>query len=489
MTTPLPLNQIAFSVIDLKQTDRWWREGLGFLPAGGSRLLMRGPLMAAIQGVPGAATTCWCLLGRNDWAQVEMFQYEKPISKLMAADARPSDIGYTRCGFWVADLDRALAALTKLGTLPLSAPIGEPGARRVCVRNPDGVYVELMEDDPLRAQNTLGRIDCPVAIRSVTMSTPDMTKTVAFLTAGLGMEETDIQLHVDAHEGLWGLSGAECERKVFRDGSGNHTMLLEVVEYRNPRGKPRPADYRVCDQGMLNICFGDAKNRHGVTAMHNRALAAGARRNCRPIHLPMAGCVYVNDPLGFSYEFMWASPGRGHRDYGFVVSPLEARPPLDNQLVECSALIPDTPAKVFAVLADHEGLSSWAGLGKVTLTRLGTVDAAGVGAERVVATPGGAIREQIIGYEPNRMQRYRIIERSPLIPLVGYIGEIRVTPENGGTRVDWHLRFRSSIPGLGPLLRFMLRRQFTNIVANRLPARVVYLSSAATPVSPPNSSH
>ena len=33
---PLPLNQLAFSVIDLKTTERWWREGLGFLPAGGN---------------------------------------------------------------------------------------------------------------------------------------------------------------------------------------------------------------------------------------------------------------------------------------------------------------------------------------------------------------------------------------------------------------------------------------------------------------------
>ena len=48
-TLPLPLNQIAFSVIDLETTARWWREGLGFLPAGGSRLLMRGPPFAMLK--------------------------------------------------------------------------------------------------------------------------------------------------------------------------------------------------------------------------------------------------------------------------------------------------------------------------------------------------------------------------------------------------------------------------------------------------------
>jgi catechol 2,3-dioxygenase-like lactoylglutathione lyase family enzyme/uncharacterized protein YndB with AHSA1/START domain len=466
---PLPLNQLAFSVIDVQTTARWWRDGLGFLPAGGSRLLMRGPLIGAIQGVPGAAITCWCLLGRNDWAQVEMFQYEAPMSRLMPADAKPSDIGYTRCGFWVADLDVALANLAKLGTQPLTPPIGHKGARCVCVRNPDGVYVELMEDDPLPEQTARGRSDCPVAIRTVTMSTSDMAKTVAFLTAGLGMEETTLQLHSTDHEALWGLPGAQCTRKVFRDGSGKATMLLEVVEYTNPRGKPRREGYLVSDQGMLNICFGDDTSRLGVDAMHARALAAGAWQNCKPVHPPLipAGCVYVNDPLGFSYEFMWCSPGRGHRDYGFVVSSPDAQPSADNQLIELSTLVPAASDKVFALLTENDSLSTWAGLGKFTTDRPGFTEANGVGAERRVASPLGTLREQVIAYESDRSQRYRVISGWPF---VSYFGEIAVAPEKGGTRVNWTIRFRSRIPGLGPLLRFAVRRQFADTLTNKLPA-------------------
>ena len=30
---PIPFNQIAFVVLDLRRTESWWREGLGFLPA------------------------------------------------------------------------------------------------------------------------------------------------------------------------------------------------------------------------------------------------------------------------------------------------------------------------------------------------------------------------------------------------------------------------------------------------------------------------
>jgi hypothetical protein len=73
-----PLNQIAFSVVDLRLTERWFREGFGLLAAGGSRALMRGPQAAKVQGLPRAASTCWWLLGRNSWFQLELFQFRSP---------------------------------------------------------------------------------------------------------------------------------------------------------------------------------------------------------------------------------------------------------------------------------------------------------------------------------------------------------------------------------------------------------------------------
>lgn len=452
----LPLNQIAFAVLDLRRTEAWWLEGLGFLPAGGSRALFRGPLSGRIQKLPGSACTCWCLLGRNDWCQLELFQYEKPVSKLMPADYRPSDLGYSRCGVWVADLDAALARLARLGSEPLAAPLGEPGHRRACVRNPDGVYVELMEDDPLPAQNARGRQHCPVAIRSATLSTPDIAASADFVARGLGMREVPVALHEAAHEALWGLAGARCERRVFADGSGDTTMLLELVQYCDPPGRPLPADYRLCDQRILNVCFGDPRGSAGVMALHRQALAAGARQNCAPLNLGPAGCVYVTDPLGFSWEFMWARPGRAQRAFGFVPLPADHRPVLDNQRAEASLRIAAPAADVFAVLGDHDGMSDWAGLGACRLVHRGDTESGGRGAERVLEGPLGTIREQITDWLPDRGYRYRIIEGSPF---VGYWGAVRLVPEGDGTRVDWSLRYRSRIPGLGGLFRVLLRRK------------------------------
>ena len=77
---------------------------------------MRSPLASRIQGLPKAASTCWWLVDRNEVFQLELFQFEKPLAKLMPADFRPCDIGYTRIGVWVADFDAALRGLELLGT-------------------------------------------------------------------------------------------------------------------------------------------------------------------------------------------------------------------------------------------------------------------------------------------------------------------------------------------------------------------------------------
>jgi hypothetical protein len=179
-----PLNQIALSVVDLRLTEGWFREGFGLVPAGGSRALMRGRLAANVQGLPRAASTCWWLLGRNSWFQLELFQFDRPVAKLMPADFRPCDIGYTRIGIWVEDFDATLKKLAGLGSQPLTEPSGERGGRRACVRNPDGGYVEIMEDDPLPQFNRRERLDCPSAIRSLTVSVPSCPMPLSFSRPG-----------------------------------------------------------------------------------------------------------------------------------------------------------------------------------------------------------------------------------------------------------------------------------------------------------------
>ena len=118
----------------------------------------------------------------------------------------------------------------------------------------------------------------------------------------------------------------------------------------------------------------------------------------------------------------------------------------DNRRVEASLRVFAPAETVFAAIADHQSMTDWAGLGRATLDKTGHPDPAGRHAERVIAGPMGKLREQITEWRPNEGYRYRIIEGGPF---VGHWGDVRLTPEGKHTIVNWTIRFRSRIPGLG----------------------------------------
>ncbi|MNO76757.1 hypothetical protein D3C76_678390 [compost metagenome] len=155
------------------------------------------------------------------------------------------------------------------------------------------------------------------------MSVPDLQSTCDFLRHGMGLAETETSLHSPLHEALWALPGATKKSCLFLAGD----VLLEVVQYLEPRGKAWPEGYRLSDQGILNVAFG-AHNKQDMVAVYRRACAAGAQPNCRPVHLPLfnVGVVYLNDPQGFSYEVLWLKPGKADRAWGFEPLPQARRP-------------------------------------------------------------------------------------------------------------------------------------------------------------------
>jgi uncharacterized protein YndB with AHSA1/START domain len=444
-----PICQLAFSVVDLRDTERWFREGLGFLPAGGNITLMSGPIAARVQGLPGVASCAWWLVGRNPWFQIEMFQFRRPMAKLMPADFRPCDVGYTRFGVHVHDFDAALERLGGLGTRPIAPPVGERGRRRACVRNPDGVYVEVMEDDPLPEAAAGERGGCPTALRYVTMSTPDFEASVAYLTAINGHGPEAIGLHGPEHEALWGLAGADCRRAVFRSGD----VLLEVVQYIDSPGRPWPDGYRICDQGILNVAYG-ARSRADHDQVYARASAFGARPNTRPMHLRNAGVVYLNDRLAFSVEVLWMRPGEADRKFGFEPLPADRRPEPDDRQIEGRVHIAAPVERVWQALNDQDRMGEWIGFKPVTVIREGQRDRNGVGSERRMKGPGGTVVEQVTAVDPMRRIRYRVIEGAPFI---FHRGEVHVRALEAGTEVVWRIGFRRRLPFTGGLLRRLLQ--------------------------------
>ena len=298
------LSQIALSVTDLRRTQRWYREVLGLEPAGGTNLFA-GPLASMVQGVPRAASTCWWLVDRQDFFQIELFEFRSPLVRPLRDDWRPCDVGYTMVSVCVADLERTLERAAAAGTRPLTDPLGGADRRRACVRDPEGVLIELMEDDPRAAEpRERPRAALNAVTRSVTLSVPDLERSRRLFTEVLGLDVAKgPSLHGPEHEALWGLEGAKRDSlELWADD-----ILVELVQYTDPAGMARPPGYRISDQGLLNIAFGFRK-RAEFEAAHKRCLEAGLRRNGPPLRLGAWSVVYVNDDQGFSLELLHVEP-------------------------------------------------------------------------------------------------------------------------------------------------------------------------------------
>ena len=310
------LSQIALSVSDVRRSQRWYREVLGLEPSGGTSLFA-GPLSSMVQGVPRSASTCWWLVDRQELFQVELFEFRSPLVRALPADWRPSDIGYTTVSFAVDDLDTALERTRDSGTPPLTEPIGAAGDRRACVRDRDGVLVELMEEDPREPSNRpRPRPEIPAVARAVTLSVPDMERSRRFFIDVLGLSvAAGVELHRPEHEALWGLGDATSERLCLWADD----FLVELVSYSDPAPRPWPEGYRISDLGLLNMAFG-FRDRHGFDDAVRRCREAGFEGNGPPLHLGAWSVIYVNDDQGFSVELLHVQPWY-ERQMGFRPRP------------------------------------------------------------------------------------------------------------------------------------------------------------------------
>ena len=452
----LPLNQIAISVADVQLSQRWYRDTFGYQESGGTSLFI--PLLGSdkVQGVPGATSVCWWLMDQQDFFQIELFQFSKPTARPLPEDWRPCDTGYSTIGIHVADFDATLDRLDRRRVRLLSDPIGEPGWRRVCVRDPDGVLLEVMEDDPRSGAPRSRPYEAQVATRFVTLSVPDLEEARRTWVEVLGLTELPgFPLHGPEHEGLWGLSGATRESFVLRAGD----MFIEVVHYLDPVGLPWPDGYRISDHGLLNIALG-LRSYDALVDLVDACEAAGIPPNAPPPTTlkPVWSCSYVNDPMGFSIELLYlARPGEKRLVNPFDLIELGFRPtkaPVHR--TRASQVVGASPERVFQVLLDHAAMYTWSPFRQSEV--IADPDGhGGVGTvRRLSGGPlGMSLTERIVAAEePNRLEY--TAEGAPGQDF--YHGFVTLEPlPGGGTRVTWEAQFHSRLPGVTAATTRVLR--------------------------------
>ena len=272
-------------------------------------------MFAAVAGLPEASFDVWCLVGRQAFLQIEMFEFGLPHARPIPEQWRPSDIGYSTLGVRVEDLDSTLERLAAIGDRPLTAPLVDERGRRVCIRDPNGILVELVEDS-FHSSDTRPEADMVrPEIVSVTLSVASLDRARAFWVDVIGCQLGGQNLHTPEHEALWGLEGAVCERAVLRSGK----LALELVEYSSPRPRPRPAEHRISDHGILNVAIGST-DKGAFDSLYARVLNAGLRANTEPWTVPgVATVVYLCDEEGFSVELLHVPPAALGR-MGFIAN-------------------------------------------------------------------------------------------------------------------------------------------------------------------------
>lgn len=116
-----------------------------------------------------------------------------------------------------------------------------------------------------------------------------------------------------------------------------------------------------------------------------------------------------------------------------------------------TATVSSPVARVWAVLADHEGMTNWAPGLKVTLPRHGDFERNGVGAQRSIkAAPlMPPLVEEIVEFEPEQRLGYRGVSG---IPFRNYTGDVQLRPVGSGTEISYTVRADNRLPGVAAVL-------------------------------------
>lgn len=124
--------------------------------------------------------------------------------------------------------------------------------------------------------------------------------------------------------------------------------------------------------------------------------------------------------------------------------------------VRCRFAVP--PRELWEVYTDHERWSEWAGFAKSWLEIEGTPHRNGTGAVRGFQSGGVRVFEEVRDFDPPKRMTYSVVRGG--LPFENHLGEVLFEPDAEGTRLTWRCRFDSRIPGLGWLLRLVVRRVF-----------------------------
>lgn len=272
-------NQVALSVASRERSLVFYRDVIGFTHVGGTETF-RGKTTERVQGMKGAASKVYWLMDDRPYFQLELFEFECPVGRPLAAQRAPQDIGYSRIRIAVPALE---PLLSRAGGGAVREILG---FRAALLRDPDGILIELVESRSLPGPRLFG----------VALSVPDLALARSSFVEGCGCTVVD---ESPADWGaLWDETGADKQSLLL----GGETISLELNCYRAPTPKPWPSGYQLADIGILNVALGFRKSGD-IKARLAAMEAVGFKPTSPLIGAPgVFMLTYSNDRQGFSVE-------------------------------------------------------------------------------------------------------------------------------------------------------------------------------------------
>ena len=166
MHTVSPLVRSALFVADLARSTAFYR-ALGL-----TETYFEGdiddPSAAQCLGAPEGTRVRGRILkcpGHPNFGMVGLFELTRPTPPSLPAADGPPRVGEASLVLYVSDLDSALQRLRAAGAgwspPPVRFKLHNIAQREACLRDPDGVFVNLIEADPDRARNTAPDVVVP----------------------------------------------------------------------------------------------------------------------------------------------------------------------------------------------------------------------------------------------------------------------------------------------------------------------------------------
>ena len=134
-------------------------------------------------------------------------------------------------------------------------------------------------------------------VHHTNLATGDLDRLLGFYRDLLGFEViwwNEWEPGAELADTIVGLKDSSVRMAMLRAGN----TYIEIMQYRQPLGRPALADRQACDHGLVHLCF-DVTD---MAAEYQRLVDAGVPFNSEPMLAGDLYSVYGRDPDGNLFE-------------------------------------------------------------------------------------------------------------------------------------------------------------------------------------------